>query len=375
MTEKRLIFEEVRTRDEIKPSAMMGDEKNARNRLRMSFWLIILFAITVLTVFIGGMTRITDSGLSITEWKPITGILPPFGELQWQAEFEKYQQTPEFNLQNFTMNMSEFQVIYWWEWGHRQLGRLVGLVWFLGFAWFAFRRELTGRRLKRIAGIGGLIIFQGAIGWWMVSSGLTNNALDVAPYRLAIHLCLAFAVAGLVFWEILLLRRPQHELLQSRRSREVRIEHYAGWFIALIALQLASGALVAGLDAGTAFPTWPLMNGDIFPSDSFIEEPWISNFVNNSSLVHFNHRLIGYFVTVGAIVLWWIGRSSGIQSVKTSLNWVLLFCIVQIILGISTALSASYQLLAISHQLGAILLIHVVLWARFEARYPKQIVR
>lgn len=372
---QRQIFEEVNSRPKVNLAAATASFLNEDSRIKLMVWLITLFLVTILTVLIGGMTRLTDSGLSITEWKPVTGIIPPIDVSEWNSELQKYRQTPEFNIQNFNMTMSEFKVIYWWEWGHRQMGRLVGLVWLLGFVWFAIRRELIGRRRNRMLAIGGLIVVQGAIGWWMVSSGLVGNALDVAPYRLAIHLSMAVAIAGLVFWEILLLCRKQHDLLQSRRARVVNVEQVAGWLIGLVALQLLSGAIVAGNDAGTSFPTWPLMNGEFIPANSFNAKPWISNFISNSSLVHFNHRMLGYLVLLVTVGFWWLGQKSGIKSVKIALNWALAICLLQVVLGILTTLHAAVPSVAIIHQFGALLLIHVTLWSRFEARYPQLIKR
>ncbi len=341
------------------------------SRPGMRLWLIVLLALMLLTVVIGGMTRLTDSGLSITEWKPVTGVTPPFNESHWQAEFDKYRQTAEFNIQNSRMTMSEFKTIYWWEWSHRQLGRLVGIVWMAGFAWFAVRGELTGRRLRRLVAVGALVVVQGAVGWWMVKSGLTGSALDVAPYRLAVHLGLAFAVAGLTFWEILLLGREGHELLQARRSRDPGLERAAGWLIALLFLQLLAGAIVAGNDAGQGFPTWPLMNGEIFPSNSFDYDPWLVNFVSNPSLAHFNHRILGYLIAAAAAALWLLSRASGARSTKAAFNWMAAIALAQTALGIATALAAAAPAAAIVHQFAAVALFHAVLWARFEARYPR----
>ena len=371
----RRIFEEVESRPGRKPPIQPTSEPAGNGRRRIQAWLIILFALTVLTVLVGGMTRLTDSGLSITEWKPVTGVMPPFSEAHWQSEFEKYSRTTEFKMQNSGMSISEFKTIYWWEWSHRQLGRLVGLAWIAGFAWFAVRGELTGRRIRRLLAVGGLIGVQGAVGWWMVASGLSGEALDVAPYRLAVHLGLAFAVTGIVFWEILLLGRRQHELLQARRSREARLERAAGWLTGLIGLQLLAGAIVAGNDAGQGFPTWPLMNGEFFPSSSFNLDPWISNFVNNSSLAQFNHRILGYAAAAAAAVFWWQSRSSGTRSTKSAFSWVFGLAAAQTVIGIATALTAASPQIAILHQFGAVALFHASLWARFESRYPRLAVR
>ena len=372
---KRKIFEEVNSRSDLPPAVLPVPFQPGHNRLIKRNWLILLLLLVILTVFIGGMTRLTDSGLAITEWRPITGVIPPLNESQWVVEFEKYRQTYEYQIQNSGMSLSEFQRIYWWEWGHRQLGRLIGLVWIGGFAWFAFRGDLQGRRRLRILAVGGLIVLQGAIGWWMVQSGLTGAVVDVAPYRLAIHLGLAFTIAGLIFWEILLLSRQQHELLQARRARERSLERYAGLIIGLIVLLLLAGALVAGNDAGEAFPTWPSMNGEWFPANSFDLQPWYSNFIYNISLTHFVHRLLAYILFVSLILVWWKSRVSGTPTTKTAHNWLFAIAIAQIVLGIYTALSAATPLVAILHQVGAATLFLTAIWARFESRYPRLPVR
>ncbi len=183
-------------------------------------WLIVLFALVAAMIVVGGLTRLTDSGLSITEWKPVTGALPPMNAEAWQAEFAKYQTIPEYQLQNKGMTLSEFKSIYWWEWGHRQLGRVIGLVWAAGFLAFLATKRIPTGWTPRLLGIGVLGGLQGAIGWWMVSSGLSGDSLDVASYRLATHLGLAFVILGFITWYILMLDRREADLMQARRNRE-----------------------------------------------------------------------------------------------------------------------------------------------------------
>ncbi|MEM9269583.1 MAG: COX15/CtaA family protein, partial [Pseudomonadota bacterium] len=196
MANKRSIFEEVdgSRAEQAAPIPVKVERDGARGAVAV--WLSLLFVLVVVMIAVGGLTRLTDSGLSITEWAPVTGAIPPLSASEWETEFEKYRQIPEYQLQNKGMSLAEFKVIYWWEWGHRQLGRVIGLVWGLGFLWFLLRRQIpkgwTGRLLL-LGGLGGL---QGAIGWWMVSSGLTGTMLDVASYRLATHLGLAFVILG-----------------------------------------------------------------------------------------------------------------------------------------------------------------------------------
>ena len=370
MAHRRKIFEEVG-----KPSGpaapLPKPPQEARDfRRQIRIWLVILIISVVAAVVVGGTTRLTDSGLAITAWNPVAGALPPFDASDWQAEFEKYQKIPEFTLQNFSMSLAEFKTIYWWEWSHRQVGRLVGLVWAAGFVLFALRKAMPPQRFWRLFGVGALIGIQGGIGWWMVASGLAGQSVDVAPYRLAMHLGLAFAILGLTFWEFLLLGREQHEIFQARRVREHRLAAMTGWFIGLIVLQLLAGALVAGNDAGRAFPTWPTMNGEFFPSEGFSSEPLLSNFVNNPALVQFNHRTLGYLTAIFAVAVWWKSRASGRPATRRAFDLLLALTIAQTVLGIVAALLAAAPAAAILHQFGAVLLFAAALWTRFSAMYP-----
>ena len=369
----RKVFEEVDRR--VETDSVVTKVASFEVNRPVLIWFAIVLSLTLMTIIVGGITRLTDSGLSITEWKPVTGMIPPFNESGWQTEFAKYRETAEFINQNFAMTMAEFRTIYWWEWAHRMMGRAVGIAWLFGFVWFILSKQLTGHSTRRAAAVGGLIAVQGVVGWWMVASGLTKTALDVAPYRLAIHLGLALVIAGLTFWEILLLNRPRHELFQARRSRNRRLDQAAGWMIALLLLQLLAGALVAGHDAGAYFPTWPLMNGEFLPSDSFNDMPWPINFIGNPALVHFNHRILGYLTLVAAIYLWAISRRSGLRTVMNVCNWLLFTTFVQMGLGIATTLTAAQPAAALIHQVTAIILFHVALWLRYEARFPRRMIR
>src|SRR6056297_1250916 len=222
MAEKRKLFEEVETDRSTAPKPAGGVIGRARSGARgaVRLWLVTLFALVVVMIAVGGLTRLTDSGLAITEWAPISGAVPPMSAEDWQAEFDAYRAIPEYQLQNRGMSLEEFKVIYWWEWGHRQLGRVIGLVWAAGFVGFLATRKMpqgwTGRLLL-LGALGGL---QGAIGWWMVSSGLAPGMVAVASYRLATHLGLAFVILGLIAWYVMALGREERELMQARRGRE-----------------------------------------------------------------------------------------------------------------------------------------------------------
>ena len=272
MSQKRSIFEEVgsdKTPDKPKPQTGLIDKARGGARGAIRAWLIVLFALVAAMIVVGGLTRLTDSGLSITEWKPVTGALPPMSAEAWQAEFAKYQTIPEYQLQNKGMTLSEFKTIYWWEWGHRQLGRIIGLVWAAGFLAFLATKRIPTGWTPRLLGIGVLGGLQGAIGWWMVSSGLTGDRLDVASYRLATHLGLAFVILGFITWYILMLNRREADLMQARRNREPRLFSMTTGLMHFAFLQILLGALVAGIDAGRGYTDWPLMAGRFFPENAF----------------------------------------------------------------------------------------------------------
>lgn len=365
----RSIFEDV-SGEKVDAPAPKPMHKSARRAI--SVWLMALFSLVVLMIVIGGMTRLTDSGLSITEWKPVTGAIPPMGEAAWVVEFDKYKATPEYELQNVGMTMAEFKGIFWWEWGHRFLGRFVGLVWFAGFAWFLVRKQIPTGWTGRLVGVGALGGLQGAVGWWMVSSGLVGRMVDVASYRLAIHLGLAFFILGLIAWFVFELRRESAELLQARRRRESGLMRLAAVLVLLLFVQILLGALVAGIDAGRSFPTWPSMAGEFLPSESFDYSPMWSNFFENPALVQFNHRLLGYVAFALGAFVWWRSRSSAMAGVRSRFEWMMVIMFGQVVLGIVTVLYAAPVYVALIHQLGAVVLFVLTLRARFEAGYPTE---
>ncbi|MBW6507120.1 MAG: COX15/CtaA family protein [Rhodobacteraceae bacterium] len=348
--------------------------RGARSAVRV--WLGLLFVLVMAMIAVGGLTRLTDSGLSITEWRPLAGALPPIGTEAWMREFAAYQQSPEFRLQNSTMTLDAFKSIYWWEWSHRQLGRVIGLVWALGFFGFwALGRIPPGWKGKLLA-LGFLGGAQGAIGWWMVASGLTGDAVDVASYRLATHLGLAFAILGLIAVQIFELTRSEAALMVARRSGEARLVRVGGWLAAIAFVQILLGALVAGIDAGRGFPTWPLMNGSFFPADAFVVPgggaAWRALF-ENPGLVQFLHRLAGYVLLVAVFLAWWRARTSAQPTIRAGFGAVALMTLAQAVLGIFTALYAAPLALGLAHQLGAVVLWVLILRARAEARAPHAI--
>ncbi len=372
MSTNRSIFEEVdgSKSEALRPTPRPKGSGDDGTRKSVSRWLFLLFVLVVVMILVGGLTRLTDSGLSITEWRPVTGAMPPLSAEAWDSEFDKYKAIPEFQLQNRDMTMSEFKYIYWWEWGHRQLGRVIGLVWAVGFLWFVFAKKIprgwTGRLL--VPGILGGI--QGAIGWWMVSSGLTGTMVDVASYRLALHLGLAFVILGVLMWFIFLLGRSEMDLFQARRRKETDLMLPVNILTGLVLLQILLGALVAGLDAGRGYTDWPLMGGEILPSESFNISPFWKNLFENEALTQFNHRLAGYILLAYAGWLFWKSQSSGLNAIRNQFKWVLIFLVAQAVWGIITVMYGAPLNLAIVHQLGAILVWIIVLRARFEVVYP-----
>lgn len=373
-TKPRSIFEDVSQQEAVTPARAKpgaAERASAAARSAIAAWLKILFALVVVMIAVGGLTRLTDSGLSITEWDLVTGAVPPLNAEQWQAEFDLYRQIPEYQLQNRGMSLEEFKFIYWWEWGHRQLGRFIGLVWAIGFVWFALRRQIPTGWTPRLLGLGALGGLQGAIGWWMVSSGLEGTMLDVASYRLATHLGLAFVILGLIAWYVMRLGRSEVDLLQARRVREHGLARLGAVMIALVFLQILMGALVAGIDAGRSFTDWPLMAGQIIPDNSFVMEPFLSNFFENAGLVQFNHRILAYIVLIFGVVLWVRARKSALGRVRLAHGWMMLALAVQVVLGIITVLYAAPWQLAIAHQFVAVLLWVAVIRARFSSAYPQ----
>lgn len=379
MAGKRSIFEEVGA-GPAAPATPVGGGIDARPkgaRAGIRLWLVALFLLVAAMIVVGGLTRLTDSGLSITEWKPVTGALPPMDDASWQAEFEKYQAIPEYQLQNKGMTLEAFKTIYWWEWGHRQLGRLIGLVWLAGFAGFAVARQIPQGWTGRLLLLGALGGAQGAIGWWMVSSGLTGDRLDVASYRLATHLGLAFVILGFIAWYVFLLGRTEAELMTARRGRERKLFGLSTGLMHFAFLQILLGALVAGIDAGRAFPTWPLMNGQFFPADAFYVPdgqggtlPVWHAFFENPGLVQFIHRMSGYLLLAFGIVVWLRGRKSSYQATQGAFHQVMALLVVQMGLGIATVLTVAHVHVAITHQIGAVILWVLILRARHLSQYP-----
>ena len=369
-TKPRAIFEDVSSTQKpaVVPGGIDRGRRDARGALRG--WLMVLFALVALMIAVGGMTRLSDAGLSITEWKPVTGAVPPLNEADWQAEFSLYQATPQYALMNKGMELAEFKQIYWWEWGHRQLGRVMGLIWAVGFVFFwATSRIPVGwtRRLLLVGALGGA---QGAVGWWMVYSGLGEGMVSVASYRLAVHLGLAFGILGLIAWYVFRLQRREADLPGARRVGERRLFAGATGLMHLAFVQVVLGALVAGIDAGRAFPTWPLMGDGFFPPDPLSISPVWRNFFEDPGLVQFIHRMTAYALFALAIYVWVRARKSPNIATRSAFSLMLGMVLVQVVLGIFTAVYSAPLQIAIVHQIGAVILWVLILRGRFLARYP-----
>lgn len=330
--------------------AIAATRDRATDRRVIALWLFVIAALVFVMVAVGGITRLTDSGLSIVEWKPVTGILPPMSEAAWTAEFEKYKAFPEYQKINRGMELEGFKSIYWPEYWHRVLGRLIGFAFAVPFAVFF----LTGRieralvpRLLLLFVLGGA---QGALGWFMVKSGLVDRP-DVSQYRLTAHLGLAVLLYWLILKAALQLWRPASPVPAPRGLAQ------AG--LGLVYLQILLGGLVAGLDAGMIYNTWPLMDGSVVPTHLiFSETPLWLNFFENVATVQFQHRLGAYIVTLVLLLLWWRSRTTALAGTA---HLVLAALALQMVLGVTTLLHVVPLPLAALHQLGALLLLSTLI--------------
>ncbi len=369
---KRAIFEEVSGDKPAPKSTPPRPTQTHENwRVPMRIWFITLAILVIIMIAVGGLTRQTDSGLSITEWQLIKGTLPPLSAEDWQTAMQKYRTTDEYKLQNKGMTLAEFKTIFWWEWGHRQLGRFIGLVWAVGFIIFALMRQKPPRPwLRRALIVGGLGGAQGAIGWWMVSSGLRGGLVDVASYRLAIHLGLAFIILSVLAWFIWMLGQSSTDLFAARRRKDAGMLAWGRGLWAVCFAQIILGALVAGIDAGLIYNDWPMMNGTFFPSDSGLTSPAWRNVFENHGLVQFNHRIMGYALFVLAFIVWMRGRAAAYRPLRGLFGLVFIAIIGQMILGISTLVSGVPTGLSLMHQMGAIVVLLLILRGCFIAYYP-----
>jgi cytochrome c oxidase assembly protein subunit 15 len=319
-------------------------------------WLACVAALVFAMVLVGGATRLTESGLSITEWKPVTGVIPPLSEADWQAEFAGYKTIPQYEQLNRGMGLDGFKAIYWWEWGHRLLGRIIGAAFLLPFLWFLWRRAFDRRTGLALGGIFALGAVQGGVGWWMVASGLTGR-IHVSHYRLAFHLTLACMIYAALAWTAdRLLYSPAGE---GRGGTPGRLRWSAAALPVLMLAQIYLGALVAGLHAGLIYNTWPLINGSFIPAtaDLFFHQPLWRNLFENHLTVQFEHRMTAYALVVLALFHAVDARRLGPGMLATSAGFVAIALLAQAGLGIMTLLFSVPIQLALAHQAMALIVL------------------
>jgi heme a synthase len=336
-----------------------------RDNRAIAAWLLICCALVFAMVVVGGVTRLTHSGLSIVEWKPVAGTLPPLTQEAWEETFAKYQATPEYRKVNHQMSLDEFKGIFWWEYFHRLLGRGIGVVFLLPFLWFLTRSAVRGPLAWKLGGIFLLGGLQGAMGWYMVKSGLVDDP-RVSQYRLTAHLGIALLIFAAMFWTALDLLQPTRMDTEPPRRR---LGRQAVAISALIFLMALTGGFVAGIRAGKAYNTFPLMNGYLVPPEILMLDPWWSNLFNNMATVQFNHRMIAWLLIVLVPAFWFAVRRLTLPSrVQVAAHHLLAMLAIQVTLGISTLLLAVPVAFGAAHQGGAVLLLAAALWTAHEVR-------
>ena len=320
---------------------------NPKINNQLSIWLIAMFIIISIMIVVGGLTRLTDSGLSITEWQLFSGLLPPLNQNDWILYFNLYKEIPEFKLQNFNMTLQEFKVIFWWEWAHRFLGRLIGLCYLIPLIYFSFKVKIS--KILDLYFIFFLICFQGFIGWYMVSSGLVDR-VDVSHFRLSIHLLIAFLILSLIFWNYL--KFQNYKYISDGINSIIPFI-----FLVLILTQIVIGAFVSGMDAGKIYNSWPLMGGTYFPNDNKIENLFKLSALSDPSLVQFIHRNLAYVIGFFYALIFFKIYKNKINKLYRSVNILGFFIILQIILGIFTIILGAQIYIAAVHQVSSIFLV------------------
>ncbi len=325
-----------------------------RDRHRVAAWLFACCVLVFAMIVVGGVTRLTHSGLSITEWQPIVGTIPPLDAAQWQEAFGKYQQTPEYQQVNKGMSLDEFKGIFWWEYAHRLLGRLIGLVFFLPLVWFILRRRIPPGYPAPLTGILVLGAAQGALGWYMVKSGLVDDP-RVSQFRLTAHLGLALVIFAAMFWTGLSLSTTPRRFTEGPPHQAAR--RWAFAIAILIFVMALTGGMVAGIRAGFAYNTFPLMNGHVVPPELFMLDPWWRNPFWNMATVQFDHRMLAWTLAVLTPIGWWKLQKPGLPPrARGGAHLLLALLVLQIGLGIATLVNVVPLHLAAAHQAGAVLL-------------------
>ncbi len=310
-------------------------------------WLVFMFWLIVLMIIVGGLTRLTDSGLSITEWELFSGILPPLNETQWLIYFDLYKKIPEYELQNYSMTLNEFKIIFWWEWIHRILGRLIGLSFLIPLIYFSFLIKI--HKLIGLYFIFFLICFQGFIGWYMVSSGLVER-VDVSHYRLSVHLLVAFLILSLIYWNYL----KYKNVVLSEKKINFSLPFI---FLFLIFCQISIGAFVSGMDAGKIYNSWPLMGSGYFPDDNNIDNLFSIKVFDDPSLVQFIHRNLAYIILIYYFYIFFKVFKNKIIFLYPIVKVIGAILVLQIVLGILTLLFGAQIILASMHQISSIFLV------------------
>ena len=313
----------------------------------VTYWLATIFWLVSIMIIVGGLTRLTDSGLSITQWQLFSGILPPLNNDQWNKYFELYKEIPEYKLQNYLMSLEEFKVIFWWEFIHRFLGRLIGIFFLLPL--FFFFLKLGFNQTKNLFIIFILICLQGYIGWYMVESGLIDR-VDVSHYRLSIHLVIAFIILSLILWNYLKFKEIKRSIHKIRNFLPI-------FFLFLLFVQIAIGALVSGMDAGKIYNSWPLMGSGYFPDDNSMKNLLNLSAFDDPALVQFLHRNLAYFILLFYFLILIIVYKNKLLTFFKVVNIIGLLLFLQIILGITTLLSGAQMIVASMHQMSSIFLV------------------
>jgi len=330
---------------------------------QLKIWMTTLLLMIILIILVGGITRLTDSGLSITTWELFIGSLPPLSNEKWIEYFDLYKTIPEFKEQNFNMTLNEFKVIFWWEWAHRQLGRLIGLTVLLPMIYFTIKNGFWILREYLI--IFFLVCFQGFIGWYMVSSGLVDR-IDVSHYRLSLHLVSAFIILSIVFWKYL--------NLTDIKIKHINIQlNPIKFFLLLLFLQLIIGAFVSGMDAGKIYNTWPLMGSSYFPDDSMISDFFSLKVFDDQSLVQFIHRNLAYLIVIIYFYMLYIVLKNGNINLRIPIFTIGISLLFQIFLGVLTILSGVKILYASLHQINSIIIILSTLYFLYIVKYKETI--
>ena len=320
---------------------------NPKINNQLSLWLITMFWIIAIMIVVGGLTRLTDSGLSITEWQLFSGILPPLNNNDWIMYFNLYKKIPEYELQNYNMTLQEFKIIFWWEWGHRFLGRVIGISFLIPLVYFSFKIEFY--KLLNLYLIFFLICFQGFVGWYMVSSGLVDR-VDVSHFRLSIHLLIAFLILSLIFWNYLKTK------IINNNTRRISV-FLPLIFLILVFIQIVVGAFVSGMDAGKIYNSWPLMGNTYFPNDNDFKDLFKLSAFSDPSLVQFMHRNLAYLIMFFYFFIFYKIYKNKIYDLYKSINILGIFIILQIILGIYTVIYGAQLYIAAMHQLSSIFLV------------------